>query len=303
MNFNAALQTIHTYQDLLDLGLTSGTIARKTKRQELTKLLPGVYTSQENFQNLPSYQQYPYQIAAVFKREPQTIFTHQSAAWLYGLAVTNQRLVDVYCPPASRGRPQGIRKHYSGQEPEITVLQSFLQVTSLRQTLRDCCRYLHPSDALVTLESALYQGAISSEELGQYFNQQKGYGSRKVKMLAGVMGALSESPGESKLKWLLYTSPLPMPQQQVQVYVRGQHFRLDFAYREQKVALEFDGRLKYLEVEAPREVIYEELRREKLLKNVGWEIFRYDWSTVVSRPYQIIEDVAQALQRKGVPLR
>ena len=92
-----------------------------------------------------------------------------------------------------------------------------------------------------------------------------------------------------------------MPEQQVKVEVQGERFRLDFGYRKQKVALEFDGRTKYMG-EDSRRVIYEELRREKLLKNDGWEILRYDWSTVVRRSQQIVTDLAGVLRRKGLDL-
>lgn len=301
MDFLTLLNTVHTHRQLRQEGLGSSVIARKTRQKELTRLIPGVYTSAQDFPELPFHQQYPYYLAAVFAKNPTAVFTHQSAAWLHGLAIDNPQKVDVYCPSNSRGRPYQVRKHYYLQEPELTTLHGFLQVTSLRQTLRDLCSYLHPADALITLESALYQQRCQVAELGEYFAQQQGHRSRKIKILASLMSPLSESPGESRLKWVLYQSSLPMPEQQVKVEVQGERFRLDFGYRKQKVALEFDGRTKYMG-EDSRRVIYEELRREKLLKNDGWEILRYDWSTVVRRSQQIVTDLAGVLRRKGLDL-
>lgn len=174
MDILDSLQTVYTYRELQQLGMSSSVIARRVRREELTRLLPGVYTTLVNFRQLPYYQQYPYFISAVYKKNPQTIFTHQNAAWLHGFAVVDQKLVDVRCHPSSRGRAQGIAKHYSSTAPDITSVHGFFHLTTCLRTLADCCRYLHPSSALVTVESALYQGACTVEEVAEYLGYQRG---------------------------------------------------------------------------------------------------------------------------------
>lgn len=298
MSITGILQSVHTYSGLKELGMSSSVIARKVRQGELTRLLPGVYTTQVHFQQLLRYQQYPYFLGAVYRKNPETVFTHQAAAWLHGLAVVDHRLVDVYCPASSRGRPHGVKKHYSAQEPEVIYLQGLMRATTLSRTLADCCRFLHPSSALVTVESALHQGLCSAEDLAEHFVALKGHGARKAKTVAGLMSPLSESAGESKLKWALHASPLPMPSQQVEVSVDFERFRFDFAYEDERIAIEFDGRVKYQDLETRDDVILRELHREKLLKNAGWEIFRYDWSVVVNRPERIVDDLLAALQRR-----
>lgn len=299
MDILDSLQTVYTYRELQQLGMSSSVIARRIRQRELARLIPGVYTTQSNFRQLPHYQQYPYFISAVYKKNPQTVFTHQTAAWLHGFAVVDQKLVDVQCHPSSRGRAQGIAKHYSYTALDTTSAHGLFHLTTRLRTLADCCRYLHPSSALVTVESALYQGACTVEEIAEYLRGQRGRGVQKMRTVAGLMSSSSESAGESKLKWVLHMSPLPLPAQQVDVWVDNEHFRLDFAYENEMIALEFDGRVKYLDTQSRDEVFFNEVRREKLLKNAGWDVLRYDWSTVVHHPQRIVREVLATMQRKN----
>lgn len=70
---------------------------------------------------------------------------------------------------------------------------------------------------------------------------------------------------------------IPAPEPQVEVLTRLGLFRLDFAWRERKLALEFDGKTKYFDYRPTAEVIFEERRREKALSENGWRFIRVEW--------------------------
>ncbi|MDY3048349.1 MAG: DUF559 domain-containing protein [Rothia sp. (in: high G+C Gram-positive bacteria)] len=299
MNFTSILTQVFSHRDLIKLGYSAGGIAQQVKRQQLLPLLPGTYTTDPNYKQLKPYQQYPYFLAAAYRKNPATVFTHQSAAWLHGLALLGQGPVDIYSPPNSRGRPQGIRKHYWSKPPQILLTPELIRITSLEQTLRDCCCFLGPAAALITVESALFQGKCQAEDLAPFLARAAGRGRAKARLIAHIMSKLSESPGESLLKWILHSSHLPMPEQQVEVSAGGERFRLDFAYREQKLGIEFDGQVKYFDYGNTSQAVYDELRREKKLKNEGWMILRFDWSDVYSRPDSVIFQLAQALHSRS----
>ena len=57
---------------------------------------------------------------------------------------------------------------------------------------------------------------------------------------------------------------------------QGLH-RLDFAWEDHKVALEFDGKTKYFDYRPTDEVVFQERRREKALMADGWTIVRIEW--------------------------
>ena len=52
---------------------------------------------------------------------------------------------------------------------------------------------------------------------------------------------------------------------------------MDFAWKVEKVALEFDGKTKYFDYRPTAEVIFEERRREKALTEDGWLFVRVEW--------------------------
>ena len=52
---------------------------------------------------------------------------------------------------------------------------------------------------------------------------------------------------------------------------------MDFAWKEERLALEFDGRTKYFDFKPTDEVIFEERRREKALIEEGWRFIRIEW--------------------------
>jgi len=89
--------------------------------------------------------------------------------------------------------------------------------------------------------------------------------------------ARSESPGETLTRELLQRVRIELPELQVEVTSKEGRHRMDFAWRKKKVALEFDGRVKYFDYAPTDEVIYQERLREKALSELGWRFIRVRW--------------------------
>lgn len=87
----------------------------------------------------------------------------------------------------------------------------------------------------------------------------------------------SESPGETLTRELLHRLGIEPPEPQYMVHTRLGEHRLDFAWRKRKVALEFDGKVKYFDYQPTGEVLFEERRREKALMEQGWTFIRIEW--------------------------
>lgn len=81
-----------------------------------------------------------------------------------------------------------------------------------------------------------------------------------------------ESPGETLTAAILRQGPWDFDPQ-VWVTVRGRRYRLDFALREYRVAIEFDGQVKY----TGPEVMEAQLAREADLVAEGWVVVRCTW--------------------------
>ena len=63
--------------------------------------------------------------------------------------------------------------------------------------------------------------------------------------------------------------------------------RTDFAWEEQRVVGEFDGRIKYGRLlrpgQDPGDAVFEEKRREDAIRDEGWGVVRWVWSDLRAR--------------------
>ncbi|MET3810175.1 hypothetical protein [Arthrobacter sp. UYEF3] len=70
---------------------------------------------------------------------------------------------------------------------------------------------------------------------------------------------------------------LPAPVLQFEVRTRLGNCRLDGAWPERRVALEFDGRRKYFDCSPTADAVFAERRHEKALMELGWKFVRIEW--------------------------
>ncbi len=97
---------------------------------------------------------------------------------------------------------------------------------------------------------------------------------------------------ESVLRWLLLEAGLPRPVLQHVVHDGGGRFlgRVDLAWPEQRVAVEFDG-----DVHRDRRVFVDDLRRQNGLVLAGWTVLRFTSADVLGRPEAVVRVTRGAL--------
>ena len=103
----------------------------------------------------------------------------------------------------------------------------------------------------------------------------------------------AESPMESRIRVALVLGGLP-PFVQHAVTVDGRAFRLDLAYPEARLGVEYDGRHHREPGQAQRD-----LEREAMLATAGWKIVRFRASTVLCSPHLIVTRVHHELLRRS----
>ena len=77
---------------------------------------------------------------------------------------------------------------------------------------------------------------------------------------------------------------------------------MDFAWRDIRLALEFDGRTKYFDYEPTSEVLLQERRREKALMEEGWTFIRIEWKDLFDEAdlkKRILDAIIRAEARKA----
>ena len=101
-----------------------------------------------------------------------------------------------------------------------------------------------------------------------------------------------ESPGEALVLLALLHAGINGLATQEEVHIDGHTYFIDIALPDLKIAIEFDGRIKYGEtVDQVHDSIEAEQRRQRDLERAGWKVIRVRWSDLTL----INEVVAQVL--------
>ncbi|MDO5618712.1 endonuclease domain-containing protein [Kocuria sp.] len=195
------------------------------------------------------------------------------------------------------GRPVD-GKAWPLREPEVTAFDGY-QLTSLTRTAVDCARELPLREALVVVDGYLRrtQGHHGPDLLMAQLEQATTRrGVRRARQVFALADGSSESVAETLTRLILVQNNLSGFVPQYQVTAQGETFRVDFAWAEEKLILEFDGDIKYSgRFGDPSQVIQAERRREKALTNAGWRVIRVNWAMLTRNPQALIDLVQEAL--------
>ncbi|WP_158370998.1 hypothetical protein [Cellulosimicrobium cellulans] len=213
-------------------------------------------------------------------------FSHTTAAVLWGCDVGSvPRRVHVTSPmnPHVRRRQDGaeVAWHWTSTADRASEVSRALTlpVSPLERTAFDCAAILPPGPGLVVADSALRAGAdpallaeITERAVGRR-------GVRRAREVLEHADGRAESAGESLTRWAVIAAGLPAPDLQVAVATRLGWRWVDLGWRAERVAVEFDGRIKYGRDRATAaRAVFEEKRRQDALEDEGWTVVRVTWS-------------------------
>lgn len=227
------------------------------------------------------------------------VYSHTSAARLHGLYLWDvDDLIHLLLPgrPSNERLGKDVRGHTRPwNAPEVVTLGG-LRVTSLERTAVDCAMMLGYRQALILMDHALRLGADKSLMERMADGLQGRRGIRTLRLALTHADPRSESAGETLTRELLIRLNLPLPEPQVGVATPAGRYRLDFAWKEKKVALEFDGKTKYFDYKPTAEVLFQERQRENALTENGWTFVRVTWADLF-REHEFKARVLAALRR------
>ena len=117
----------------------------------------------------------------------------------------------------------------------------------------------------------------------------------KLRSLIPRLDAGCESPGESRLLFILQSARAPQMQTQYEVIAVGRQCFVDIAFPRHKIAYEFDGRQKYGDtVDQVHSVIEDEQDRQRRLEAEGWKVVRLRWSAL-AEPSLVLRQLSEIL--------
>jgi hypothetical protein len=177
----------------------------------------------------------------------RAVFSGLSAAALRAVPGIGDLVPVTVTVPRDRpwGPMAGVRIDRSALSPDEVQTVDRLAVTEWSRTLWDVARMPDGPDAVAVLDAVVREFPVLDRRLptvAERYRTRPG-GLRAATNLALVDGR-AESPMESRLRVLLVTAGLPTPVPQHRVFDRSGRFvaRLDLAWPDRQVAVEYDGR-------------------------------------------------------------
>lgn len=191
----------------------------------------------------------------------------------------NRRLVGLQVHPSSLGTADAVRR-------------SGVWCTPPARTACDLARLADPIDVLATLDAALRAKRCTTEELAIACAQQRGLrGIVRVVELLPYADGRAESPMESRMRWRFLVANLPLPELQFEVVRGWRRYRLDLAWPEHKLAVEFDG----LEAHMTREQLTADRDRHNWFTDEGWRLLHFTAVDVYRLHEAMVRSVAHYL--------
>lgn len=216
---------------------------------------------------------------------PESVVSHHSAAVLHQLPVwlPPDAPICVTRPGDGRSwRSRHVRVRTARLPPEAIVSVAGHPVTALEQTLCDHARHVTYPRAVAVFDAGLRAGA-DRQLLGEIIaTAGRGPGVGIARRAWQFADPAAENPGESISRVMLDRVGLPTPhcQREIRDPRTGEFVaRADFAWDEQRIVGEFDGRMKYAGTYGdPAEVVMAEKAREQRLREAGWGVIRWTWA-------------------------
>lgn len=290
-------------------GMSDKAIASATRRKILIRLFQGAYIQETTWSSLKPWQRDEVLLAGhVVGSHSRGVYSHTSAARLQGLRTwgcgPKVHITHSYAPGNS-GHGSNVVMHQQSYAVEQIVMMDVglrhVPVTSLAQTVVDCARFLAFEHAVVIGDHAIRQGIdVAGLQLLLDSSAIK-RGSAKARKVLEFLDPLSESAGESRTRAFLARTQLPMPELQLTITTRHGRHRVDFAWQEYRLILEFDGWGKYFDYRPTAEAIAQERQREKDLMELGWQFVRINWRDL-NDPGALELRIRSALLRAGAQL-
>ncbi|GHE08598.1 hypothetical protein GCM10011381_09690 [Klenkia taihuensis] len=200
---------------------------------------------------------------------PTAVLAGRTAAWLHGVdtAWEEAHPVEVVVPPGARWGPvAGVRIRHARLAAGDVVRIGRRRVTSAVRTAADIARSGPPAETVPVLDPLLSRtGALVSDV---WRAVGSGRGCADAREALTRVDQLAESPQESRVRLLLWAAGLRPVSQHVVVDAQGRFVaRVDLAFPEQRVAVEYDGWWH-----AERGQFARDRRRLNALQAAGWRV-------------------------------
>ena len=290
------LPSVFRRHDLPGLGLTAHQLAPLLARGDVVQPIRGVYVDAALADDLATRA-----AALALVLPPGAALARSAAAWLHGVdcrppgGLAVPLPLDVVVPTGRQPCSHAAVVGHVDRLPDRDVIEiDGIPVTSRERTVLDLTRFLPVFMGLAAADAFAHRFGIDPAALLPRLDEWRGQRHvRRARWVLELCEPLTESFGESWTRLRLVEAGFPRPEPQIWVHdERGVAlYRLDMGWREQKVAIEYDGEEYHSEDDVAGDVA----RREILERRYGWHVVGVRKGEVLGRRLDLERGVGELL--------
>ena len=286
-----------------DAGITENQLKALVRSGSLVRIRRGVYATRPalDYAAASPRRGHAIQVAAVGNAVGRdAVASHHSAAIVHGISLLSHPpdLVTMTRPPAkrtSRLRSDGIVFHTADLPPDHVTSRYGLLVTTVPRTVIDLARTAPFREAVVAADSALQAELATKGDLVTVADACRQWpGIRRARRVIDFSDERAESVLESCARVAFAEAGLEPPDLQVTIHGPDWSFRVDLCWPGHRVIAEADGLAKYSE----RRNLVEQIRRDRLLRDAGYQVIHFTWHELMRTPEIVIARIRAAIAAK-----
>jgi hypothetical protein len=296
-------------QEAFKLGIDDKTLGRLRQSGFLVRVRHGAYAFGDVWEKLDERGRHALRFRAAARASRQAVAASHVTAMLehvpdyWGLDLSRPHLTRL--DGRGAGRTSGLHQHRGVIRDGDLTHKGTYAVTAPACAGLELVTVASTEAALVSIDAVLKAGLCSVQDIWARYEAgiDRWPHTLRANIVLRLMDPRIESVGESRTLYMLWNGGLPLPQPQFDVYAaNGTHLgRVDFAWPELGVFLEFDGMIKYQRLlkegeSASDVVVREKLREERICRATGWRCVRITWADLQSpaRTIAMIREVLAA---------
>lgn len=272
------------------LGYHDHAMAKLVRSKVWHRVRRGAYTYTELWAPLSTNERYGLLCrAAVRQANTDVALSHVSSANEWGAPLWDVNLEEAHLTrtDGKAGRREaGIAQHRGKLIDGDLVERSGLLVINPTRTCLELTTMLDIEHSMVEIDDLLHRELTTMEALtSRYALMDRWPETLRTDLVLRLVDGRSESVGESRTRYLCWAQHLPAPIPNYPIRDRRGKIihRVDLAWPELGLFLEFDGKVKYERYRRPGEsvtdaVLREKRREELVCELTGWRCIRIVWA-------------------------
>lgn len=272
-------------RQLADCGVSTSTASRWRAKSRLQVIYPGVCAYGHS--SIPVEGQL---LAALLYAGPDSVLSHSTAAWWWGLIEHQPRDIEVSVPRRVACRP-GLVVHQRSRI-DATRHRRFA-ITTVPQTLRDFSATATPIEARHALAKADYLRLFDPAAVRAVCGQGRPGSATLREALDRHEPRLARTRSWLELEFIPFCESAGIPLPEVNENVEG--WTVDALWRRERVVVELDG----YDNHSTRGQMERDRREELQLRAAGFLVIRYTRHQVVHEPELVAADLLTRLHERG----